>query len=355
MTDNSRWLTDNADAPIRYVLNGGAEDGARLAQNDGAAAWLSRLAERSLADRIGAVHGSHDYRMENILGKCWILGFDKNIPAFAENIGFIPRFLNGHIESGPPGEPGFGRIYHYRDYEKVLCYFLPLLKFYGAPSVLYIARERIERLYAFTSRKRYDIYIDGSKLAGVKKEWRPYVIDPDLYADGHIALPDAHDFILFAGLIPYLSEDEKNKVETITGWLFGEGYDKIIRRYGYFYAPGGSYSAKAVTFKLHLPELYGNVLDNNELASLIINAFILSHFETARSSAWFASALAFLERYKNENGRYNFPPGMITEKPDSYVIFGGHMNPGENKKSKLYNEIVSTYWAERIRRNIERV
>ena len=43
---------------------------------------------------------------------------------------------------------------------------------------------------------------------------------------------------------------------------------------------------------------------------------------------------------------------LITEKPDSYVIFGGHMNVGENKKSKLYGEILSTYWMERISQNM---
>jgi hypothetical protein len=63
-------------------------------------------------------------------------------------------------------------------------------------------------------------------------------------------------------------------------------------------------------------------------------------------------ALRYLDQYKNERGRYNFPPHLITEKPDSYVIFGGHMNVGENKKSKLYGEILSTYWMERIHQNM---
>jgi len=35
---------------------------------------------------------------------------------------------------------------------------------------------------------------------------------------------------------------------------------------------------------------------------------------------------------------------MIAEKTDNYVINGGHMNVGENKKSKQYAEIISTYW-----------
>lgn len=46
---------------------------------------------------------------------------------------------------------------------------------------------------------------------------------------------------------------------------------------------------------------------------------------------------------------------MITEKPDSYVIMGGHMNVGENKRNKLYKEIISTYWIERIYQNINSI
>jgi hypothetical protein len=80
--------------------------------------------------------------------------------------------------------------------------------------------------------------------------------------------------------------------------------------------------------------------------------FVLSHFKAARVSEWFSLVLRYLDRYKNESGRYVFPPRLITEKPDSYVIFGGHMNVGENKKSKLYGEILSTYWMERISQNM---
>jgi hypothetical protein len=286
--------------------------------------------------------------MENILGKCWILGLTKEISAFAEKMEFILRFLYRHIQVNPPDELSFGKIYHYRDCEKVLSCFLPFLGYHEDPAVLHIARKRLDILYHFTRRRRYDIYVDGSKLKGVKKEWQPYIINPDFYADGHIALPDMHDYLLFAGMFPYLSQEEKEKVEIIAEWLFDEGYSGINRRYGYFYAPGGSYSTKAVIFKLHLLDFRDMVFDNGDLVSLLFNVFVLSHFKAARDSEWFSLALRYLNRYKNENGRYVFPPRLITEKPDSYVIFGGHMNVGENKKSKLYGEILSTYWMERI-------
>jgi hypothetical protein len=322
-------------------------------QNAEVAVWLARLAERSNSNEIGAIHGSHDYRMENILGKCWILGLNRKIPMFDESVGFILEYLNRHIQAPPTGELSFGKLYHYRDCEKVLACFLPLLGYYDNPAVQHITRQRIDVLYGFTSQQTYDIYVDGSKLKGIKKEWQPYIIKPSLYADGHIALPDMHDLLLFAGMYPHLDSIDQIKIDNIVAWLFGDGYSGIIRRYGYFYAPGGSYNAKAIIFKLHLLDFKRMDFDKGDLAALLLNVFVLSHFAAARKSKWFADAITYLAQYKNESGRYVFPSHMLIEKPDSFVIFGGHMSVGENKKNKRYREILSTYWMERIYKNIE--
>jgi hypothetical protein len=137
--ENRQWLLENADAPIRYNLEKTAKISGYLLQNSEVTAWLSRLAERSqsqvneapdYADNIGDIHGSHDYRMENILGKCWILGLSNGISTFAEKMEFILRFLNQHIQANPPDELSFGKIYHYRDCEKVLSCFLPFLGYH---------------------------------------------------------------------------------------------------------------------------------------------------------------------------------------------------------------------------------
>lgn len=349
---NRQWLLETVDVPIQYILKKEAKDSKCLLRNREVSDWFSRLEERSLANNIGAIHGSHDYRMENILGKCWILGLSKDIKLFEEKMVFIMEFLNRHIQIPPSAELSFGKIYHYRDYEKVLSCFLPLLGFYENPVVLHIVRNRINILYDFTRQKRYDIYTDGSKLKGVKKEWQPFIINPELYSNGHITLPDMHDALLFAGMYAFLSADEKNKVETIISWLFDKDYGTIVRRYGYFYAPGNSYNTKAVIFKLNLLNFRNMPFDKGELSSLVFTVFVLSHFKAAKESEWFSLALNYLDQYKNVNGRYSFPSYMVMEKSDSYVIFGGHMNVGENSKSKMYKEIISTYWMERIHQNM---
>ena len=345
---NRQWLLDNADAPIKYILtreNGYAD---KLFENQEIQYWFSRLKQRSDERNLGDIHGSHDYRMENILGKCWILGMSKDIFKFDNCIRFILDFLDKHIHQPNHGSLSFGKLYSYRDYETVLSCFLPLLGYNDIPSIKYIAEKRINILYDFTKYKRYNIYVDGSKYKGVKKEWQPYLINPELYSDGNIALPTMHDFILFAGIYKGMNTELKDKIETIVEWIFDERYMSISRRYGYFYATGGSYNVKAIIFKMHLINFKDMLFNNSDFNSLLFTCYVLSHFDSAKKSEWFGSARLYLDNYKTPNNRYKFPSHMIAEKLDNYVINGGHMNVGENKRSKQYAEIISTYWMNKI-------
>jgi hypothetical protein len=256
--------------------------------------------------------------------------------------------LNRHVGEQNHDKLSFEKLYSYRDFETVLACFFPALGYWDDAAVRYITKKRIGILYAFTSEKRYDIYTDGAKLKGVKKEWQPYVIDPDLYTDGNIALPTMHDYILFAGMYRHLDTDDRNKIDAIVKWVFDDRYMKISRRYGYFYVPGGSYSVKAIVFKMHLETVENITAGEGDADGLIFTYDVLSRFESARNSEWFKSVGAYLDTYKTENNRYIFPKQMIQERADNYVVNGGHMNIGENLKSKKYAEIISTYWMEKI-------
>ena len=348
------WLLDNADIPIKYILTKDKKYVGKLLENYEVQYWLSQIKPRSENVDIGDIHGSHDYRMENILGKCCILGLSKTIPLYSNYMRFIIDFLNKHIKNPHENGLSFGKIYSFRDYETVLSCFLPMLGYTDEASVNYITDKRITILYNFVKQKRYDIYIDSSGYKGVKKEWKDYIIDPKLYADGNIALPTIHDFILFAGMYKKLDEERKNKVEKIINWIFDDRYMNLINgRYGYFYVPGGSYNVKAIIFKINLLNFKQLTFDNGDLGGLLYLCFILSHFKTAQKSEWFKSAMMYMNSYKTSEDRYIFPKHMIIEKPDCYVIGGGHMNIGENKKSKSYNEIISTYWMNRIDENVK--
>lgn len=349
--DVTEWLMEVASNPIKRNLGAKDINIDMLISNEEVQTWVSRLEERAKENNIGDVHGSHDYRMENILGKCFILGLTKEDAVFNEYISFIINFLDKQIKITPCEELNYWKLYHYRDYQKVLCCYLPFMGYFSEPTVLHIAKQRIEILYNFTKENNYDIYDRESHFSGVKKEWKPYIIKQSLYADGHIALPDIHDLILFAGMYQYISKEEKEKVENIVGWFFGEGYDDIIRRYGYFYVPNDRYNAKAIIFKpdlINFKFANANEINKGDLNSLIFQIFIFSHFKVARESLWYQLVMDYLESFRCDNGHYIFPTFLIKEKKDCYVIKGGHMNVGENRKKKEYKEIISTYWMKKI-------
>jgi hypothetical protein len=172
---NTDWLLDNSDFPIKYLLTKDRSYIKKFMENHEVQYWLSQLKQRSGNAELGEIHGSHDYRMENILGKCWILGLSKAIPVFAHYMDFIINYLNNHIKESREDKLSFTKIYSYRDYETVLSCFLPMLGYGNEASVKYIAGKRINILYNFVNQKRYDIYVDASGYKGVKKEWQAYI------------------------------------------------------------------------------------------------------------------------------------------------------------------------------------
>ena len=228
---NTEWLLDNSDVPIKYILTKDKSYMEKFMENYEVQYWLSQLKQRSENAELGEIHGSHDYRMENILGKCCILGLSKKISTFADYTRFIIDFLNGHIKEPREDKLSFAKIYSYRDYETVLSCFLPMLGYADEASVKYITEKRIDILNNFVKQKRYDIYVDASGYKGIKKEWQPYIVDPEIYRDGNIALPTMHDFILFAGMYNKLDKSNKEKVEKIVNWIFDPHYMEIISTY----------------------------------------------------------------------------------------------------------------------------
>lgn len=337
---NTEWLLSVAGYPIKYNLTRDPSLIDGLLANSDVALWLSSLGSRIAAGGLADIHGSHDYRYENIIKKCFILGLDSRVLEFDADIGFYINFLNAQIKREHGETLTFGKMYQFRDYETVLACYLPFLGWASEPCVRYIAEKRISLLYEFTKQGRYDIYADVSGLPGIKKEWKPYIVDPALYADGNIRVPTVHDFILLAGIYRFLDENMKLMAETTVGWIFSDGYKNLAGNY-YFYAPRDpAYKTKSLAHRIILPDISDP--DSNP-GNLLFLCFIFSHFKEARKSAWLSETLAYLESYKNAAGRFIFPPKLIPEQKD-----GPRMNPGEQKKNPLYAEIVSTYWMERI-------
>ena len=335
---NGEWLAGNADAPIRYTLTRELTDS--LMENAEVKYWLDILSYRVMTNNLGDIHGSHDYRYENIIGKCFILGLDSAIPQFDNLMRFFINFLDTHITKEYDSALTFGKMYKFRDYETILACYLPFLGYHNEPSVRYVAEKRINIVYNFTKRKRYDVYNRNAKYPGARKEWLASILDPALYADGNIMLPSIHDFILFAGMYKHLPQDMRDKIEVINEWIFDENYSQVNNSLCYYAADDPSYKSKAINTKIMLPDI--------DSPNILYMLFILSHFETAKKSAWFTQMMNHLDNYRTLDDRYKFPKEMLAEKKDAYVTSGGHMNVGESKRNRLYSEILSTYWMDKI-------
>ncbi len=341
--DNRTWLIENGSLPIQFQLtsNNNLIDG--LLSNEECKYWLGQLKFKVSNSDMTNIHGSHDYRTENILGKCWLLGLRKDITEFDTLMRMYIDFLDVHVNSQQNNGTTYQKIYAYYDYETVLSCYLPFLGYAAEPSLLRITNKRISYLYDFTKDKGYDIYVDGSKYPGVKKEWQALLINPSLYADGNLSIPSVFDIILLAGMYEYLNEDQKMKTDTIISWILNEKYRKIKTRYGYIYSEDDSYNAKSLIRSFDIPDM-NDALSGNNMQSIIFKTFILSRFAVSKDTQLLNDMMTFLRTFRLLSGRYSFPKSLLNEKKDSYFTEGGHMNIGENKRSKTYQEVVSTFW-----------
>lgn len=155
---NRDWLIENADIPIRYNLTRDSSYLEKFFQNDEVDYWFSKLSDRVNCKNLSDIHGGHDYRYENIIGKCFILGFNKDIPQFDALIHYFIDFLDQHIKNKYDSKLTFGKMYQYRDYETILSCYLPFLGYADEKSVQYVAQKRIDIVYEFTKQQRYDVY-----------------------------------------------------------------------------------------------------------------------------------------------------------------------------------------------------
>jgi hypothetical protein len=111
MLMSTNWLLENSDIPIKYILTKDEKYIEKFLENHEVRYWLSQLRPRWENADLGEIHGSHDYRMENILRKCCLLGLSKAIPVFSEYLSFIIDFLNEHTNKPQQEELSFRNCY----------------------------------------------------------------------------------------------------------------------------------------------------------------------------------------------------------------------------------------------------
>jgi hypothetical protein len=90
---------------------------------------------------------------------------------------------------------------------------MPFMGYAQEEAVKYVAYKRANIIYEFTKQQRYDVYRSDTNYPGVKKEWKPLIIDPELYKDGNIVLP-LYTTDSVRRNVPVFDTDTRKKVET---------------------------------------------------------------------------------------------------------------------------------------------
>jgi hypothetical protein len=162
---NIEWLLKTAGCPIRYNLlrleagNQNKELGRELTEFGEVKYWLKYLHEYNKTKNISKIHGSHDYRFENIMGKLFQLGLNIEIDTFKKLTSFYLDFLHRHVERDVDEKLSFSKIYSNYDYELILASFLALTGYHNDRAVKKITQKRLN-LYCIDSPKKKDmIYI----------------------------------------------------------------------------------------------------------------------------------------------------------------------------------------------------
>jgi len=196
--------------------------------------------------------------------------------------------------------------------------------------------ERLTRLHSWAVRRDYDLYLPTEVASKVPKAWRgKSIYRPEFNMD---TLPSCYDFYGMAHW-PIRSKTEEKIIEEIVAYISHDDFQNTVGGYLWAREKNVCYAAGRAVLACVYPE------------RLVLFLELGAKFVSARRSNWFKHGLAELERHRNDNGTYRFPPEYLTEKRNSYYLYGGaHMGLGENRRKRDWIVVESTFRMINIKR-----
>jgi hypothetical protein len=146
----------------------------------------------------------------------------------------------------------------------------------------------------------------------------------------------------------YELSDEKinEKINAVIDFISTDEYHDITADgYGIITSDGKKYYSMGWDAKY--PGWYNisEYLQSPDAPRLLFFAQFIAKYPRARRTKWFKELLLCLENYRTGRGTYQFPPGWFREK-QGYAVMGSHLSFGENRRSKLWCEIESTFFVQ---------
>ncbi|MBZ0300815.1 MAG: hypothetical protein K8J31_13780 [Anaerolineae bacterium] len=339
------WLLEHGGPAIRYRTatelaglppNHVAELEAALLGSPLVQAWLHRF-QRDAS--FNAVHGAKHTCFENVMGKLTQLGCHSGIEPFDVRTAYFRDWLEHQPQL-------FADVYFSRT---MVAAFLLRAGYAHDPAVRAIAQRRLQVLSAFCAQKDYAIYVDPADYPSIPKAYRDQpLVDPALYSDGDMALPNWYDLYLLAHYPQDLhSEAVQAQIDTVIDYILQPDYQRLPQGYGIgLFAPRRYW---VIGWCVLLPGYFDFDLDEQGRHSLLRHLLLLAHFPTARAHPWFKAAQEHLEGYRTERETYLLPRPYLSEAPNGYWIAGNFMGLEENRRTEQAIELESTFWLLRLR------
>jgi hypothetical protein len=331
------WLIVNAGPVIRYrtqveLLN---KDKHKLSQNymDDILALPQTQKRLTLLRNLdfSKVHGSNNMYLENVLPMLSDFGLNYEIDAFKSAVINVSNVSD---------------IVYSKEYDKIIGY--PFLLRSGFPIVgmIEFITERVNTIYDYTKNKDFAIYDNIENHKSMPKVFRNRpIIKPDIAYGSMCRLPLIYDIVAFAEIYDHVSFEIQAKIDNIIEYIIAPEYDIVVDVYGILVAPSRRYYSMGWDCKKPFN-------DNQNYSHQNIHRLLLySRFSVARKSSWFQNAIDYLMQYKTENGTHIFPKNYLQEINSNWVL-GSRMSLAENRRSKQYLEVESTFYMQKLLNNI---
>lgn len=301
------------------------------------------------------IHGSNRELLENAVPKLWSFGIKRGFDEIDKYLEIYIKIMEYDYNRKGVMRIGYGK--------NAIAQFLSLLGYANEQSVFRIMKTRLDQVYAFVLKERYDIYVNAEDYSGIPSNWKDEdkIIDPELttYSDeeGEPPLPFIYDILGFIGMKQAgLSEDNERKINAVLKYCLDERYQKsIMPGYGILLAPTGRFYGCG--WSIHLPGFGQELNENVDINKLHINQLLLrlellSNFPIIKDLPHMAELFDFFERYRDDDGFYCFPKEFIPEKNSGYFVLGPRMGLTENRKKKDGYIAESTFRVLKMKKNL---
>lgn len=327
--DEHRYLLDRVYEEGNPVIKYGIE---RMFNDCDVSSSDALMASGLVADWLNAydgnyTHGSGDRSFENSIAKLLDFGLDCHV---AEFDAIYSKYVNEEHWQADESFPSQLML-------TVRYPFLVRAGYHNEPYVKDFFMQRLNVIERTISRHGYDFELADSLKSNKYKD--KFVFNIDVREEW---LPTIYDLYAYA-FHPAMSEALSERISKIVSYILTYEFQRI---------PGNAYIYDRYKKQYFAAgSVYHACLDEGRELLML---YILSNFKAAHSNTLFVEKLRSFLGMKNEDGYFSFDKNQLREKKNTYYIYNGsHMGMGENRRSKRWQWIESTYWMLRILKNMD--